>query len=606
MDIKEIQKLGKQRDNLIALLNSRLEGTVSEAQKSLLKAFIDNFVDKLKKDENGRIENSAYNQNLLLTVDKFYAGFAKENNVLVLESLLNGVDQVLNFNKGYYSALSPETKLTEIDNRAVKNVRNWLGIDGDKAKANGYLDTLISNDTVRNQIKDFSVRAVYGRKGWDQLKKETSDFIQGKDKESLGAFQKYYRNYTYDLISQVDRATAQTYANDLKFEFAIYEGGLIDTSRPFCKERNGQVFHISEILKFDPPTAKPPNYDPLTDCGGYGCRHHYNWIPDALAVMMRPDAQKFIDARSGKKPEPASEQKPAEKPKEVEAPKIKKDIAFDDIEVMPIERVDNPKEWKEFEGTFQKVESETEKMKTIHKEMFDLDKLIKKAATQSEKTELINKYNEKVKDFNLSLSEKNKLLNSIQDDNIAEFNRLIDLIPAKNENIKVNFKGNHPQAEKAVEFFKKIASKYELREDYNFVVEGGRASYSAVSNTVTVSTRDSMGTLLHEFAHSLEGNNYVLKQAVEFLNRRTAKSKLLKLKSINKAYRSDEVYKNGGFFNPYVGKIYKANSSTTRNYKGLKATEVISMGLQQMYENPVRFKIQDREHYELIYNLFFK
>jgi len=106
-----------------------------------------------------------------------------------------------------------------------------------------------------------------------------------------GRMSQYYRNFVYDTYSQVDRATGEVYAEKLGLQFAVYEGGIIKTTRKFCRERNGKVFHRTEIEKFDPKVAKPPNYNPFTDLGGYGCRHHLNWIPEALAYIMRPDAK---------------------------------------------------------------------------------------------------------------------------------------------------------------------------------------------------------------------------------------------------------------------------------------------------------------------------
>ena len=139
------------------------------------------------------------------------------------------------------------------------------------------------------------MKMVYGQEGWEATRKSLAKLIEG-DQNNLGALQKYHRNFTYDLYSQIDRATAKTYADDLGFEFAIYEGGLIETSREFCKDHNGNVYHKSEIADFDPKVAKQPDYNPFTDLGGYGCRHHLNWIPTALALAMRPDASKFIEA----------------------------------------------------------------------------------------------------------------------------------------------------------------------------------------------------------------------------------------------------------------------------------------------------------------------
>ena len=102
---------------------------------------------------------------------------------------------------------------------------------------------------------------------------------------------------------------------------------------------------------------------------------------------------------------------------------------------------------------------------------------------------------------------------------------------------------------------------------------------------------------MHELAHSLERNNYVMKQAVEFLERRAGDKPITSL-----GYKDRrEVYQDGGFFSNYVGKVYKGDI-----YKGRRATEVISMGLEAMYRNPKLFYAQDKEHFELIYNLFFK
>ena len=113
--------------------------------------------------------------------------------------------------------------------------------------------------------------------------------------EQLGSLAKYYRNFVYDTISATDRIVGMEYANSKGYEFAIYEGGIIKTSRKFCKDRNGKVFHKTEIEKFDPPTAKQANYNPFIDLSGYGCRHHLNWISTKLALRYRPEAKDFLN-----------------------------------------------------------------------------------------------------------------------------------------------------------------------------------------------------------------------------------------------------------------------------------------------------------------------
>ena len=301
MDSKQLTALMTKRDDLITFLNANLEKQIQESQQGLLKKFLAGFGDLLQTDETGKVLNNAFNRNLLLSVDKVFADYGKQHNVLILAALMQGVNQLMDFNADYYGKFEGETKLLPIRKKVVQNMRGWLGISGDDtAQENGYLSTLIKSDAVKNQIKDFALKSVMGQAGWQDTKKNLEKLIAG-DKGNLGALQKYHRNFSYDLLSQVDRATGKTYADDLKFEFAIYEGGLIETSREFCKKRNGNVYHISEIQKFNPQVAKQPNYNPITDAGGYSCRHHYNWIPTALAKAMGKDVDKFLKGGDDKK-----------------------------------------------------------------------------------------------------------------------------------------------------------------------------------------------------------------------------------------------------------------------------------------------------------------
>lgn len=295
MDRGDLKKLFKERDKLIQTINARFEAQVQESQKSLLRMFMEKFADKLQFNEQKQVINNQYNRTLLLSVDKLFVEYGKTENPLLMGQLISGVMSVMDFNAKFYSNLTPNAKLLPLRAKVLDNVKGWLGIEGNATKPNGYLDTLVKSDQVKNTIKQSLMKTVYGQEGYDTARKSLSKMIDG-DRDSMGALQKYHRNFTYDLYSQIDRATGKTYADDLGFNFAIYEGGLIETSREFCKEHNGNVYHRSEIEEFNPKVAKQPDYNPFTDLGGYACRHHLNWIPDSLAKALRPDVVKYIKA----------------------------------------------------------------------------------------------------------------------------------------------------------------------------------------------------------------------------------------------------------------------------------------------------------------------
>lgn len=300
MNKKQLQKLAAQRDKLISDLYVSLNASFDTAQNKFMSLFFSDFIDKLQRDENGVILNNVFNRNLMLGVDAMFTAFYKLASPIIVAAVAGGVSKVIDFNEKYYSPLAKEAQLLPIKKRVMSNVTEWLGIDGDKktAKVNGYLDTIIKNSDFKTKIKDMSLKAVYGQQGWFDTRNNFQQWLQPLPSkgtnDDVGRMKQYYRNYTFDLYSQIDRGTALTYANDLGFEFAVYEGGLIKTSRKFCKEHNGKVFHKTEIQEFKLEEAIPPNYNPFVDLGGYGCRHHLNWIPTSLAFIMRSDAEEYL------------------------------------------------------------------------------------------------------------------------------------------------------------------------------------------------------------------------------------------------------------------------------------------------------------------------
>lgn len=63
------------------------------------------------------------------------------------------------------------------------------------------------------------------------------------------------------------------------FELFVYVGGIIETSRDFCRERDGKIFTIQEINSWDNEQGLPANIY----LGGYNCRHHLSPISREIA-----------------------------------------------------------------------------------------------------------------------------------------------------------------------------------------------------------------------------------------------------------------------------------------------------------------------------------
>src|SRR6185503_1627191 len=140
-----------------------------------------------------------------------------------------------------------------------------------------------------------------------ELTKNLSTIIEGTATSS-GALDNHFRTYVYDTYSQFDRESSNQFSLQLDINYAVYAGGLVDASRPFCIARNGKVFTRTEIQAFGTPrdkfggysnkskgefAGKNKGYIPERDMGGHNCGHTYDWITYELAKRLRPDIPKY-------------------------------------------------------------------------------------------------------------------------------------------------------------------------------------------------------------------------------------------------------------------------------------------------------------------------
>ena len=110
-------------------------------------------------------------------------------------------------------------------------------------------------------------------------------------------------------------------------------------------------------------------------------------------------------------------------------------------------------------------------------------------------------------------------------------------------------------------------------------------------NIIQLNSLDSIYTSIHECMHWLEGvNPEMLVNSKAFLKYRTRNDKTKTLRELtgNKNYKSNEDAKADNFFSPYCGKEYET------------ATEIMSMGVQRLFEHPDKFYKEDREYFDFV------
>jgi hypothetical protein len=194
-----------------------------------------------------------------------------------------------------YAAYASVKKIAAIGDLARKQLYDLLGLHDDGAlKQGGYLETVIKDKVIPAKIKKEIAQNIVSKANVDTFKEGIELSVNGDESGKGGALDELHKEVTNDIVATADRLVGEQFRGELGLNFGIYEGSIIRTSRDFCIDHAGKLYHTSEIEKFDPKTAKPPGYNPFIDLGGYNCRHFFNWVSDELAIRIRPDAAQFI------------------------------------------------------------------------------------------------------------------------------------------------------------------------------------------------------------------------------------------------------------------------------------------------------------------------
>ena len=174
----------------------------------------------------------------------------------------------------------------------------------------------------------------------------------------------------------------------------------------------------------------------------------------------------------------------------------------------------------------------------------------------------------------------------------------------RQSNIEINVDGLPDQQQKKnCQFAKRlfdqvVDSSLAPKTKLKFSVEkdkSKRSAYYGAKRGIKLTPGVPFETYLHEMGHWIEDCNPEVKNICkEFLSKRTKGEKPQKLNvlSPNSGYQDDEYTLKDNFSNPYCGKIYPDGGS-----------EILSMGIQMLAENPTSFYRNDPEYFGLIVSI---
>ena len=283
-------------------LDARQRARIKELKgldRSLFNELVRRIVAGLDT-EDGRVKSGKGSASINRMIDLAFAAVERGGLSDFRKSAVGDLSALIKHGQDYFGAMDAKP-MREVNARVRRTMRRRLGFDPDTGKPveGGQFDRLFDNEPIRTEVKQVVSRGITAKIPMAQMLKQLEVTVTGT-KESPGVLSKALQHLVLDVYQQTDRAINKEYGNRLKLDTFIYAGGLIETSREFCKKRNNQVFTEEEAAKWkdDPtlPRSKKEKdsgvvsgYDPLVDMGRFNCRHRTRYISRELAKELRPD-----------------------------------------------------------------------------------------------------------------------------------------------------------------------------------------------------------------------------------------------------------------------------------------------------------------------------
>ena len=304
---EQLSRTVKKKSIILDRYRTSIEKFGITIQSDTIDALMEGVIGKLTI-KNGRILNTTANIRALSELDRNMSRLRASYQEMI-NLLGKGFGEIQKLNGEYFSIAANKSKeiIKKASKASVETLNMRLGIGGNgNLLQSGWLPNLIADTTVLEGVRQILFKNVLSQAKFTDTIKTLKEYVEGTP-EKGGAYDRYMKNTLYDIYQQYDAAYSLSMANQLGLRYFIYEGGLVEDSRDFCREHNGHVYttenaegwatwvpadsiHIDTFKQKDeysiPSYLGYPGYNPLIDRGGYNCRHQLSYISDGIAKLM--------------------------------------------------------------------------------------------------------------------------------------------------------------------------------------------------------------------------------------------------------------------------------------------------------------------------------
>lgn len=279
-------ELSAKIDALIAGAISRYDKALIRVQEELYNNLLLHLKD-LELDAEGYIKQSGANRKVLrLAQEEFDRTISRSAYKSALENYIRIIPEINSLNSLYFSsiesAFTPNKNfLKSLQTQTIKNLNDLILQDGLRSQVKIPLNQILE--------QNISTGGTYSG-----MLEQVKNFVRGTENE--GQLLRHARTFTTDALFNYSRSFMEAVTADLKLDWYVFSGGVVDRTREFCEERTGKYFHRKEIeswadLEWKGKRQGTTKSSIFIFLGGYSCRHEL--IPVSKTVVPEEDLSRI-------------------------------------------------------------------------------------------------------------------------------------------------------------------------------------------------------------------------------------------------------------------------------------------------------------------------
>ena len=267
----------------LADANLLIDETVSVFKIQMMKTGVFAFIhsvgplNRMERDSQGKLFSSTQNtQALQATSLAMYNATVTNAYLQRVESLKTPLPEISQIIEEFYT--SNHGDLTQVVKGKIPGMIKNAEIEINNMMGGEAVQAAIINPTLNALSNHITNRSTHNAMMIDM------------DRRVKDRYEKFSGPRAEDILQRFARNMNDLMAIGFQLSWIRYVGGLIETSRDFCIERDGGYYHVAEVRlwprqegDWDGRLPGTNKYTIFRNAGGYACRHTFEYV-DAKSV----------------------------------------------------------------------------------------------------------------------------------------------------------------------------------------------------------------------------------------------------------------------------------------------------------------------------------